>query len=246
MDHPQVTEERSGVPAWAKQESSPGTAQQQADEALSGKPPMSDPQLRYIKDLLEKKQIPPKDEGNVDLIYKCCRLREQGEYGMSKDYATKIIDWLKSLSDKPREERSAGYDNPERLAMGVPAGRYAVEADNGELRFYKVWVSRDGKRLNVYVQHGPDESALRYQKGVIGVLRKIKEYGIRKAAIRYGMEIGECSNCGRRLTNRISRELGIGPICGGRMFGEDGWKDEVKTARAEIKARGEDPDEELD
>jgi hypothetical protein len=59
------------------------------------------------------------------------------------------------------------------------------------------------------------------------------------------MEIRACSNCGRRLTNRISRELGIGPICGGRMFGGDEWADEVKAKRAEIVARGEDPDEEL-
>jgi hypothetical protein len=58
------------------------------------------------------------------------------------------------------------------------------------------------------------------------------------------MEIGSCSNCGRRLTNTISRELGIGPVCGGRMFGE-AFKVEVSEKRAEITARGDNPDEEL-
>jgi hypothetical protein len=33
------------------------------------------------------------------------------------------------------------------------------------------------------------------------------------AAIAYGRETGTCSCCGRELTNKISIELGIGPIC---------------------------------
>lgn len=34
-----------------------------------------------------------------------------------------------------------------------------------------------------------------------------------KAAKAYGMRTGECSCCGRTLTNGISIDLGIGPIC---------------------------------
>lgn len=33
------------------------------------------------------------------------------------------------------------------------------------------------------------------------------------AAVRYGRETGSCSCCGRELTNKLSIELGIGPIC---------------------------------
>jgi hypothetical protein len=33
------------------------------------------------------------------------------------------------------------------------------------------------------------------------------------AAISYGRETGRCSCCGRELTNALSIELGIGPIC---------------------------------
>lgn len=36
------------------------------------------------------------------------------------------------------------------------------------------------------------------------------------AAIAYGRETGTCSCCGAELTNKISIELGIGPICRGR------------------------------
>jgi hypothetical protein len=34
-----------------------------------------------------------------------------------------------------------------------------------------------------------------------------------KAAVAYGMRFGSCSCCGRELTNGVSVELGIGPIC---------------------------------
>lgn len=39
------------------------------------------------------------------------------------------------------------------------------------------------------------------------------------AAIAYGQRTGNCCICGRELTNKESVELGIGPICAGRM----GW-----------------------
>lgn len=34
-----------------------------------------------------------------------------------------------------------------------------------------------------------------------------------EAAVRYGQKTGKCSCCGRKLTNKVSIELGIGPIC---------------------------------
>lgn len=34
-----------------------------------------------------------------------------------------------------------------------------------------------------------------------------------EAAVRYGQKTGKCSCCGRKLTNKESVKLGIGPIC---------------------------------
>ena len=130
--------------------------------------------------------------------------------------------------------------------IDIPAGRYAVENNEGELRFYQVWRPRGedhDKVVKLYVLHGPDSSPVQ-RNAYDSILGKIG-MDVRAAAIRFGMEIGSCSNCGRRLTNRISRELGIGPICGGRMFGDE-FKPMVSSKRAEIVDRGEDPDEELD
>jgi hypothetical protein len=36
------------------------------------------------------------------------------------------------------------------------------------------------------------------------------------AAKAYGLRTGECCICGRTLTNRVSIDAGIGPICAGR------------------------------
>ena len=40
-----------------------------------------------------------------------------------------------------------------------------------------------------------------------------------EAAVRYGHQTGQCSICGRRLDNKISIALGIGPICNEKF----GW-----------------------
>lgn len=222
--------QREAIPAWATDE----PVQQHSVLVWTER------QKPFILDLIAKKDWSHLNAEGQQYLKEIAA----GERVVSKKKASELIEKLLAMKDKPK---SAPTDvMAERFAFGVPAGRYAVEADNGELRFYHVWVSRDGKRLNVYVAHGPDESDLKYQKTVLGVLNKIKTVGIRQAAIRYGMEIGSCSNCGRRLTNHISRALGIGPVCGGRMFDDGDWKAEVKAARQSLKDRGINPDAEVE
>ena len=236
MDNPAVSEPREAPPAWAHT---------QRDDGVTGEPTASQPQLNYIRDLSTQKDLTRLRPEQRAALLQPEEFWDEKTTRLSKAKATTILNILTDIKIcpyKPKDAQLPTTHMAERFALEVPAGRYAVEAENGELRFYKVWVSRDKKRLNVYVEHGPAESDLKYQKTILTILNKIKTVGIRKAAIRYGMEIGACSNCGLRLTNRISRELGIGPVCGGRMFGDD-FKLEVKAKRAEIKARGEDPNE---
>jgi hypothetical protein len=40
-----------------------------------------------------------------------------------------------------------------------------------------------------------------------------------EAAVAFGRLTGNCSCCGRTLSNKLSVELGIGPICRGKFFG---------------------------
>jgi hypothetical protein len=89
------------------------------------------------------------------------------------------------------------------------------------------------------VQHGPSESAIPWGAAMRSILEKIVAAGPGDAAIRYGRELGHCGVCNTELTNHLSRELGIGPVCGGRYF-ED-WSERKGKARARLQAAGVDP-----
>lgn len=142
---------------------------------------------------------------------------------------------------------AGGTQQAPPAALEVPAGRYAVGNDGGELRFYRVWRgTRNKSVVRVYVLHGPDEDRVPGRLAELGVLSKIDAAGPREAAIRYGREIGECSSCGLRLTNALSRELGIGPVCGGRFYADKAdWTAVKKQARTDLRARGIDPEADL-
>jgi len=102
---------------------------------------------------------------------------------------------------------------------GPPAGRYAIENADGELRFYQVDKPTEGRwagRTFVKVQASDDLHPVKGQAAaaVLAEIAKDPE----GASRRYGREIGRCGVCGRTLTDEISRSEGIGPRCK-----EKGW-----------------------
>lgn len=100
------------------------------------------------------------------------------------------------------------------LEARVPDGRYALERD-GEVKFYrvrKVTTGRWAGRTFVDRQAGDETHPVRYANDRAKILREIAA-DVKAAAIRYGRELGQCSQCGRTLTNPESIALGIGPIC---------------------------------
>lgn len=197
----------------------------------------TEPQLKFIRGLLsERKWNSLTGEQQEYLSGELGKPEDQQFLGVSVRKASDVIKRLKALPVKDNIVRSQNPDVPD-----VPAGRYAIESNDGELRFYHLWVGKSGYP-KLYVLHGPDSTELP-RPAMIEILKKIETAGPGKCAERFGIEIGACSNCGRRLTNRLSRELGIGPVCGGRWYGDDEWKAKKDTKRAEIVARGDDPDE---
>ncbi len=107
--------------------------------------------------------------------------------------------------------------------------RFAVENNSGELTFIRIdHVAENDKFGNksrwfnwtfVKQEIGPEESKLgaaRPGQAYIGTFNNLIEKILAnptEAMIRYGKEIGTCGDCGRRLTNAASREMGIGPVC---------------------------------
>ena len=96
----------------------------------------------------------------------------------------------------------------------VPAGRYAVDGDDGVLRFYRVDVPTEGKWTGfTFVRQYASDNAFPVKGEPKGtVLRKIAA-DPKEAMLRYGREIRKCGRCGKKLTNDESRKFGVGPDC---------------------------------
>lgn len=113
----------------------------------------------------------------------------------------------------------------------LPTGttRYAVENMEGDLTFIKVDHLDDGKWAGwVFVKQvvggaddrnlprlGSQKPGALYQGTFERLLLKVLADPV-GAAQRYGLELGECSVCGRTLTDADSRAAGIGPKCAER------------------------------
>jgi hypothetical protein len=103
----------------------------------------------------------------------------------------------------------------------VPAGRYAVETEEGHLAFYRVDRPTEGRWAGyvfVKVQASDDYHPIKGAAQRDAILRKIA-VDAPGAARRYGLELGSCGICGRTLTDETSRAHGIGPVCRERT----GW-----------------------
>lgn len=90
---------------------------------------------------------------------------------------------------------------------GVPAGRYAVENEAGDLAFYRL--RTDGVLV---VRASDAEHEIPGARATSAILAKIAAAGIEEAGFRFGREIGQCCRCGRSLTSDW-RQRGIGPTC---------------------------------
>jgi Family of unknown function (DUF6011) len=104
---------------------------------------------------------------------------------------------------------------PVVLFEGVPEGRYAIDwgtAEAEDVKFYQI------KEAVLYAQASAELWEIKDTEAVAKVLAAIK-VDPKAASLLYGTKLGACGVCGRTLTNQDSRDLGIGPICAGKM----GW-----------------------
>lgn len=144
---------------------------------------------------------------------------------LTKAGASHLIDLLLALPVRfiPQNDTEANVAEalgrqPLVTTVDVPAGRYAVETEDGAvntLAFYKVDRPTDGRWAGyVFVKHiVSDEEQRMSQAAGKAILAKIAAAGPEAASARYGHEIGKCGVCNRTLTNDESRARGIGPVC---------------------------------
>lgn len=127
------------------------------------------------------------------------------------DYAT-IVEVPRTVTAKVTAE-------VEPPAVAIPDGRYAVYNDDqsvNDIAFYEVEnVTKTGKWEGwTFVRQivGGDEQRLSQKQGK-AILAKIAAAGVVESFQLYGRSTQKCGVCNTNLTNKESREYGIGPIC---------------------------------
>lgn len=102
---------------------------------------------------------------------------------------------------------------PAKRAPEVPEGRYALRSGD-DIHFYKVDCPTEGRWAGyVFVKLLASDEEIRIGKDRRDKVLAEIALDPKAAAILYGHEIGRCGMCGRKLTNKESREAGIGPVC---------------------------------
>ena len=123
--------------------------------------------------------------------------------------ASEIIDWyLTKKGPLPRQEAQPTLV----AARSVDAGCYAVEFE-GRLRFFRVSTPDEGRWAGfTFVEEQASDEMFSVKGPRKGrVLETIAQDD--NALARYGQELGVCGMCHRTLTDPVSREIGIGPVC---------------------------------
>jgi len=168
------------------------------DQFRNTGPTATEPQMSYLRALRDGKDL---SSLAVNQIVWLNETDMSFPTELPKARVSQVIEILVALPWKPKEKGKS--------VDGVADGRYAVEKDDGTLMFYSVKNGHSRTFVDVWA------SDTRYPIQNPGERSRILE-AIKAdpdAGPRFGREIGRCYVCGRTLTDELSRQLGIGPIC---------------------------------
>ena len=144
---------------------------------------------------------------------------------LPRDVVSAQIDMLLAMP-KPAPEPQAAPEPVDGLDLtGLHGGYYAATID-GVTKFFRIDKPDDGKWAGwVFVKiqasadlhrQGSQKPGSAYRGASEDYLRAIASDEEAAFAL-YGHELGRCGVCGRTLTDEISRERGIGPVCAERI-----------------------------
>jgi hypothetical protein len=180
----------------------------------------------YIQLQTEIKERLDAYDGNFQFLLEMRELGKDPEYYFS----IRQIEAIQKSLDRHLQAKIAPpmADVPALLTDALPEGtsRHAVMNQQGHLTFIRIdrvikgnW---DGWFFVKQVV-GPEETRIgaqrpngEYRGQWDAMLREINS-DPKASMARYGREIGYCGMCNLRLTDELSRERGIGPICWGKF-----------------------------
>lgn len=178
--------------------------------------PATERQIDYVRSLVARRDTSTVVEmvTNLEDLILSDRLTHR-----DVNHAIPMLKLLPLKTDIRQRDQTVGT----RIVLAgtkIPDGYYAI-GPVGDTRFYHVSKPTTGKwsgYIFLNIQAGDDLHPVKNHTERLRVLEVIAE-DVRAAAIRYGMELGRCSQCNRTLTNPDSITAGIGPICAGKQ----GW-----------------------
>lgn len=197
-------------------------------------------QLDYIKSLVQQKDTTGL---TVEQLTFLGRIVVAPLDGYTFEAASRTITALVAL---PNRDGTPVVAPTTTRVPDVSAGRYALVADDGTIKFYSVDKPTDGKwagRTFVNAMGSDTRYPIRNRDEKNRIMRMLAKAP--EAAMRlYAMELGRCAYCGRELTDEVSREAGIGPDCA-RQHGIDRsvWAEAAKREQADRIRSAYDDDE---
>ncbi len=137
------------------------------------------------------------------------------EAGLFATYADvkRSIDALIVKRDAVRKARKAAAPAVRVAdAVTVAPGYYAVERA-GTLYFYSVVEGKGRWAGRTFVNRYKSDDELRITRTESDDVRRLIAADPEAARMRFARELTRCWHCARMLTDELSRELGIGPVC---------------------------------
>lgn len=167
---------------------------------------MSYKQEAYLKSLLNTKVIP------FELFEKVANI----DYNtITIKTASGLIDILKNQPLKTKEgelpESDVNGNNIPTKKEPAKCGFYFYENS-----VYNVVASKQGNNYAKLLIHDGNKGRWDYIKGMVNVLNESHLITL-AAAKEFGKNHGFCMVCGRTLTDPVSVDAGIGPICAERF-----------------------------
>jgi hypothetical protein len=172
--------------------------------------PATEAQINFVRSLIARR-----DTSGVTELVDEAELLIMDETITHGD-VNRILTVLKVLpmkDDLRKRDQSVGSQIV-TVGSKVPEGYYAI-GPVGDTRFYRIDRPTTGRWAGyvfLNIQAGNELHPVKNHAERLRVLTLVAE-DPRAAAIRYGNEIGRCSQCNKTLTNPDSIAAGIGPIC---------------------------------
>lgn len=166
----------------------------------------TDKQVDYFKGLVVGKQLT--DPQRAQLM--------SGLPVLDRRSICSTIQWLVGL---PWTPRPIGRVAPRILTvpvMKIEQGRYAItHPADSVLHFYEVRKPVEGKWAGfVFMSELSGENHIPMKdRAVRDVVYAEIAKDVTGSLKLYGQKIGRCGHCSKQLTDEVSREFGIGPVC---------------------------------